>query len=512
MTFKFVVLALLFSLGSLQTFSQSALKLNREKVTAKELYFSLEGDKLVYFMQKDGPASAEVIDKKQTFSLTRNYTNLFFQWLNPVKYKYTWKDSLYTDEQYTTIANFTKLLFPVFNIPNPADQKSKNTESLAKADAQKTKVIPVVGAPAPVTLTIPKALKDPDLTFLYVQLIMGQEKFLTQSEIVSINALTVEIESLDGDEESFQPQMVENFKALLDISKPEDVTDNSTGKLKKIKTDVTQLNEDLKGTDKTRSGIESMLKIIKIENSLMNSYFTTSLRKYLDKSSALSKQNAELLKKFEPLIKLVEGSVPTSRVKIGSFPNFFQVRDLKFDDGKVMQTVVTVTSYKLNEEKLEMEKDGEPASATLVFKAYDPIQFTVSTGIFYGSTAIKGFGFKNLPNADMVVTEDTIKKNVAVTALFGNINFGIGSRIFAPLIQLGVDPTKRHPFFLLGGGFSIPAAQLAISAGGIWTTQPALQELKPGQVITSSTQIENDIKNTFQLNPKGWYLGIQYNF
>lgn len=71
---------------------------------------------------------------------------------------------------------------------------------------------------------------------------------------------------------------------------------------------------------------------------------------------------------------------------------------------------------------------------------------------------------------------------------------------------------KKRPFLLLGGGFSIPSARIALSGGPIWTWNPSLDKLSVGQTISSTTDLENDIEYKFDIEPKGWYLGIQYNF
>ena len=65
---------------------------------------------------------------------------------------------------------------------------------------------------------------------------------------------------------------------------------------------------------------------------------------------------------------------------------------------------------------------------------------------------------------------------------------------------------------LLGGGFSVPAGRIALSAGGIWTWDQKLNKLAEGQKITKTTELEADFKYSFDMSPKGWYIGIQYNF
>jgi hypothetical protein len=96
--------------------------------------------------------------------------------------------------------------------------------------------------------------------------------------------------------------------------------------------------------------------------------------------------------------------------------------------------------------------------------------------------------------------------------VFFNLVFNIGSKHFAPTLQLGLDPTKKRPFFLVGTGFCIPSKQLAFSFGPLWTWDPTLDKLSVGQQVTNSTALENDIRYRFAEKPKGWYFGLQVQF
>jgi hypothetical protein len=135
----------------------------------------------------------------------------------------------------------------------------------------------------------------------------------------------------------------------------------------------------------------------------------------------------------------------------------------------------------------------------------------VSAGIFYSQATLKGFGVST-NNNQMSVTEDNIDKNTAVTATFLNLCFNLGSRYFSPLFQWGIDPTKKHPYLLAGVGFSIPAAKFAISGGPLWTWDASLNKLSVGSTVLSTTDLDKDIKYKFYGKPKGWYLGLQFNF
>ena len=54
--------------------------------------------------------------------------------------------------------------------------------------------------------------------------------------------------------------------------------------------------------------------------------------------------------------------------------------------------------------------------------------------------------------------------------------------------------------------------RFSITGGGVWSWNQTLNTLSVGQSISSTTELENDIKYEIGVKPKGWYLGIQYNF
>lgn len=485
----------------------SKSKIKGIKVTDK-LNINFDGDVngLRYLHAEDGSAAFRTLSKEQNFTLTDNYANINFRWKNPLKYTFTWKDSTYANEQEAALNDFVKLLRPLFNLPSNDASKSNElmmVDAIAKANTAKA---------APVDKP-EGGFKDFALSSLYIQLIEGSAK-LTGSEKIAINKFTPILKRLEVTDIELYSDVSTTFKEMFEETDPRNIfKPGKNGVADKASDNIDGWTTSIANNVNLRKLVNEEFGKIKIKDELYNSLFQAGISQYLDKSKVLSEKNSDLVKNLKPLLDKLKASVAgnSSPFSYGDKPDMVNIRSISLEEGKVLQTELVITQFKIGETGVTIQKEKESEKVKLIFRGYDPVTFSVSTGIFYGSTSIVGFGTSS-DNGEMKVTKDTIQNNTAVTAIFGNINFGIGSRIFSPLIQLGVDPTKKHPFFLLGGGFGIPAANFAISAGGIWTFEPTLSKLNVGDKIESTTTLEKDIKNNFKLNPKGWYLGIQYNF
>ncbi|WP_126248148.1 hypothetical protein [Chitinophaga rhizosphaerae] len=254
-----------------------------------------------------------------------------------------------------------------------------------------------------------------------------------------------------------------------------------------------------------------LLPNIEISDKLVQGFFKTKIADFVKQSLITLSANRELVKKFDPVIALMETSVSN----IGDVPNpkpgvmteYYKERVVKIADGHGLHTTISLVEKEYDAQKHEFKEKSVTKKGVLQFRRYDPVTVFASTGVFWGNTTLNGFGV----DKDMKVTADDIQKDHVVTAAFLNFSF-VPSKYASPLLQIGIDPTKKRPFMLLGGGLAVPVARLALTAGGIWTWQPRLDKLHENEVIESTTKLEQDIKYSFSGTPKGWYFGVQYNF
>ncbi|MGZ3835392.1 MAG: hypothetical protein ACXVB0_17855, partial [Mucilaginibacter sp.] len=474
--------------------AQDALKIPGPKIKEEVIYVNVDGNNLSYFTQH--PDARRTIGSPTTFTIKGNHVNLYFNWLNPLRYKFTWRDSTYVDDRDATIKDFLTLLAGQFGLPIAAVDK-------AKGDASKGALLAIHQNPPGLTdtaLYIPtNGFDDRGLTDLYIKLRLSSDQ-LSNAEKASINKTTRKIEEVRNKiaqdipgkigksfENLYKQDTADVMKSLLNAER---------GNIVGYQTTLKEINALAESIGKVDVPVPDVL----LENSIQLAY-----AEYSEKVLTNAKTQKGLVDKLGSVLNIIASSFNRESSGAGGQPGYFFANEVQFEDGKIMQKNVAVTVYELNKESLEFEKKQNLLESKMIFKKYDLIEFSVSTGIFYSSTEFKTFGVKPSQNTDLIVTEDTIKRNSAVTALFGNFNFGLGSRYLAPVLQIGIDPTKKRPFMLLGGGFSVPAFNFAITGGGVWSWEQTLDKLSVGSPIQSSSELDKDVKYNFKVDPKGWY-------
>ena len=489
---KIFTISICFLFGTQFLLAQKSLKFEIKEKKNDVIYLSLNSkNELEYFVDNKGNIS----DSKKNASGKDNQINLYLKWINPLRYKLSWKDSTLTDERDKAITDFVSLLVGQFgtsvsnlNVPNGKLSDGKNAK-----DSTEIKGI---------------NFADKDLLLLLIHLRSNQNYLdKDKGEIFMLNKFFESLKALDDlVSKDVSVQATEIYSTLFNFKDTSDYYHAENG-FKKQSDKLKEIEKELADIEKGRKEISDKLKAISIGNELLKSYINAVLTSYLEKSLTKLNNDKKIIEKLKPILETVKASTENESVK---HKGYYKIRSMEFDNGKKIETVLTITEYEFKKETSDFSKKSDILSQTFEFQKYDIFDVSVSTGIFYGNTTLKGFGVAN-DGTNFTVTEDDINKNTAVAAVFLNFNFKT-SRYFSPLLQLGIDPTKKRPFMLLGAGFSIPVATIAISGGPIWTWNQSLDNLSVGQTITSTTDLDKDIKYKFEVVPKGWYLGIQYNF
>lgn len=474
---------------------------NNERIKDSRIYFLLNNNEIEYFTHSKTKDGKSKIKDNQKFSLDNgNHCNIYMKWLNPLKYNITWKDSISIDDRDKAIKDFIDLLTAQFGSSVTSLGKTNSRENLynSKPKALKANETSLQG--------LDKGFNSLDLTSLFIQLNLSIGN-LTEDERKKINELIPLLVILDDkNNKNISDELDKLFIELFNETDPKE----ATSKIDKCKSKNNEYNAYFKDDiEANRELVLNKLKEIKISNALLNSLLNLSINKFLNDVNSNLAKNKELVSKLNPIINIIDKSL----VDQSDNPltvSYYQIKYISFDDGKKFETTISISQYKYDSTKKEFLKENDITSKKMIFEKYDIFDISVSAGIFYGNTNLKSYGVAN-NGTNFTVAEDNIDKNNAVTALFLNFNFKT-SRYFSPLIQLGIDPTKKRPFLLVGAGFSIPSASIAFSGGPIWTWNQTLDKLSVGEIVNSTTDLEKDIKYEFDVEPKGWYLGIQYNF
>jgi hypothetical protein len=414
-------------------------------------------------------------------------SNLYFEWLNPLVYKINWTDKIEDDESYIKLKQFLTYINALPLLPQ-SNQTSGN-ESLIDP------------------LTESYNLKNGKLILWEMQLANNPNLFrISEGDIKIINAISKKLVILDTiEQKDYSEKLLMIFKYIISIDDPKQVNNDT---MKEYEAEILAFKKEIQSVKTNIENIKNLNELLSDSYDLKTSSIGL-INDFFNELNIKAKTIENTINSLEELIKTLKQSVKSKASILKGKENSYKIRTVDFDIGKKLQTKITVTSYNFKNETFSFEKKDEIINETITFKKFDVFTLSFSTGVFYSNTNLNGYGITT--DGSSKITETEIKKNTAIVAAFLNIDLRI-SQYFAPIIQIGADPTKKYPYLLLGTGFMIPAANLAITGGPIWTWQQSLKALKVGDTVESTTDLENDIEYKFTAKPKGWYLGFQYNF
>lgn len=471
----------------------SAQKIQKFKVKNNDesLYFELsEKNTLDAFSAKSEYDSRKEIGGKD------NSINIYWKWHNPLVYRLNWKDSVLIDERDKIVKDFTQKLLLTFKI----DSSTSGNKGIRKGNqANKRDIFDELKNGR-------LKLNDTDLGLMYL-LLDSFTKNKGKIDSVYWTSLTDSLVMLDElSFKDYSKQSSAAFKKLITADTP-DLAQNAVSLSKK------EIKGLLIASKKTASLQKTVLKEISnkqiVEDALLNKYAKSVISAFVDRTKKKDIARKVLMKALMADAAVMEASL-NAKSKLRN--EFFMLRRVTFENGKKLQTKLTVSEYVFDVAKNKMVKKSDIACKQIEFIRHDLFTPFVSTGLFYSNYDLLYFGVKSGSNGNFIITEEKIDKNSPVAALFLNLGIDLNSRYFSPLIQLGIAPAKKHPFLLAGLGFSIPSSRFAISGGPLWTWDASLKNKSVGDEIKSTTELENAIKYEFDVKPKGWYLGLQYSF
>lgn len=485
------------------------------------LDYSFETKKLEMFVidsKNQSPDEYAVLSDKNVLMLNKRQDfNFYLRWINPLKYKVVWIDSVSVDESYRQMEMFVSSLKVVFNLDVTSSSKSidlgdtENVNVNKKSTKEKQKA--VGDAEDIVKIEMPsKVIMSPDIQDFYFFMSLINAEDLGNNDRKEINDMRIEIEEFDRTNFSeFKDFYSVSFLELVNLTTAESAKE----KVNSIKGALIAKEKKLIERPALISQFKNKLATISLENKIFEYQIKSKLQSAVADAEARVNAEQELKDKLKPLIFIVDKSL-TEQSRNSNFESaeYFRTKSLNFNTGEQVNARFTIKEYSFDEKSLSFSPLEEEFSKEFVLRKYNFIYPTFSSGVFYSDTEIVTYGVSNSDNStDFLISQDTLQKNTAVVAAFVNFNFDLNSDFFHPFFQVGIDPTKIRPFILFGGGFFIPASKFAISGGAVFTWEQSLETLKVGDSVKSTTDLQNDIKyGVFDVGVKGWYLGIQYQF
>lgn len=156
-------------------------------------------------------------------------------------------------------------------------------------------------------------------------------------------------------------------------------------------------------------------------------------------------------------------------------------------------------------------EEKEATSKTFRLRKYSALVPEIGGGVLYSNLKYPRYGTEQKDGKTLVkkIKDENADLSAAVV-LNMYTRLGFDSFVY-PGFQIGVANAKDFPGFLFGfqARFTRPRA-LSISAGALVTWYKDLDQLKPGQEISGTAALEEDLE--LKRAPVSAYFGIQYNF
>lgn len=496
-----LTLVLLSTAAVAQEKGDEKKRTQKDIVKDKRIYFYLrEKDKNIrYFLSGTGPDGSEPVANYNVFSLKGgNSVNIYFKWMNPLRYRIAFKDTTYTSPSDVAINDFMKNLSLLDVTKTSVGEKGLGGDNIKNINATNS-TGPIKGSDI---LSTGSVFKTKDLNLLMLQYLRASFPSADSSSIQTFFSKLHDLENAHL--RNIPAEVKKNFNTLLEISEYD--------KVAKV---VKEVKED--GPDKYQELFEKVAAAkkyfaplyFKITDKYLETYTHSVVESFLEEVSKQEESDKILVGKLDVVLDIMKESVAVELDE--GKKGYFNIKNISFKDGNDFESAFTVSSYELDKDKNEFKKKESFASAILIFERHEPIKISVSTGILYSSSRLTSFGVAEA-NGAFTVSENTIDRETAIPGVFLNFHFNLGSRYFLPLLQIGADPTKKFPFLLLGGGVAIPSTKFAITGGPMWTWNQRLDKLVVGGSVASTTDLEKDIKYKFDSKPKGYYIGLQFNF
>lgn len=127
-----LTLLLSFLLLAHCSYSQTKTAGKSIKIDDQKIYFVCDNKEIAFFTKKNTQDSKRWIKDKVTLFLTDTYANLYFKWLNPIRYQFNWKDTTYIDNRDQALSNYFSVFIPQFGTTISDLNKSTSAETVAK--------------------------------------------------------------------------------------------------------------------------------------------------------------------------------------------------------------------------------------------------------------------------------------------------------------------------------------------------------------------------------------------
>lgn len=450
----------------------SNLDISESEIVKNHIIISIGPDSLLNFIIDDNPLTRyNILENKQLFQVKGNSFHIRMKYVNPLHYQITSNSRSIDDEIFKASDKYITDAISFFS-------------TISKG-----------GKPGQMEVEPPKNLtfktSDPAVFDIYVRLRTHMEGDITQdllNTLMNINVKEAFETSMDSVRSNFQ--RLYNITEFLQVSKAIKINESNMVRINKKLSEV---------SDSILFFEEKLEKIIKDKNDFKFQYIQIGILNLKEKLEKAKNEIEEAKVKYAKVKSIFETTKATNEELI--------ISDLKISREKSFYEVdILVKKIYFDFEKLTMSVKDEKLY-TLIVRKFHRFIPSVSTGAIYSSLLFKTFGTDKNALGETIVSESVEELDPLNFGTYLNLNIQNRSEI-TPLIQFGVSTTKNKPALMLGLGATY--RDISLSVGGLWTWTPKLNTLSVGQIVSGTTQIDDDIKYSFRDKPF-LYLGVSFN-
>ena len=240
---------------------------------------------------------------------------------------------------------------------------------------------------------------------------------------------------------------------------------------------------------------------------------------FLSINELKEKRNEQLsrLKSISSIKKIVDEVYNKATFGSDGISWYTQLDEIPINKGKISNLNVKLSDagYNIGENNFVETKETLNKSYKIKFRKYQRFIPEVSSGIAYvNNITFHKYGTSLDEATDKYVVTDAGEEEIRrfnVTSMINFYDYRYAGEDFFPYLQLGAGTNLETPAVFLGGGFNFfggNLSNLSISAGGVGLFRKELNDLKIGDVITGTAELEKDL--SFQPKVR-WYFSLQWH-
>lgn len=464
----FLLLIPYFTMG--QT---SILDVSESEIVKNHIILSIGPDSLLNFIIDDNPLTRyNVLENKQLFQVKGNSFHIRMKYVNPLHYQITSNSRSIDDDIFKSSDKYITDAISFFG------KITKNTnESQMEIEGPKE------------DLTFKTS--DPEVFDIYVRLRTRMEEDITQdmlNTLMNINVNNAFQTSMDSIKSSYQ-----RLYDITEFSHVPRIIKLNESKMLQINQNLTAVGDSIMAFE------DKLVKLLKDRNGFKFQYIQIGIINLKEKLEKRRKEIEEEKNKYAKIKNLFESTKVSNEELI--------ISDLKISREKSFYEVdILVKKIEFDFNKLTLSVKSEKLYTLRIRKFYRFIP-SVSTGAIYSNLIFKTFGTDKNALGETIVSESEEELDPLNFGTYLNLHIQNRTEI-TPLIQFGVSTTKNKPALMLGLGATY--RDISLSVGSLWTWAPKLNTLSLGQIVSGTTEIEDDIKYYFQGKPF-LYFGLSFN-